>query len=244
MFDMQMWQLVVIAVVVATSIGWMSFAVIRLFSRRASCAAIVRNSTAVESALVGGTVPEGSSVFDGWSYRVGARFAGRVRVAVYDDRVAVCGPRVPRSLYEIWIWGQALILALVFPAGVIAVLTLDWRWIIVALVFFIVSWMISMVGAGLWPGLGEAAAVETGHFKAIEFPRSSVHEVGIGKGWSKGGLEIVLFPYKVAIDKMAAGRAVSFFAPDEHGREVCFAVHMYSERDASELADLLDGGRA
>jgi len=241
---MQMWQLVVIAVVVATSIGWMSFAIIRLFSRRASCAAIVRNSTAVESALVGGTVPEGSSVFDGWSYRVGARFAGRVRVAVYGDRIAVCGPRVPRFLYEIWIWIQTLILALVLPAGVTAVLTLDWRWVIAALVFFIVSWMISMVGAGLWPGLGEGAAVETGYFKAIEFPRASVHEVDIGKGWSKGGLEIVLFPYKAGIDKMAAGRAVSFFAPDEHGHDVRFAVHMISKKDASELADLLDRGRA
>ncbi|MFC2079113.1 hypothetical protein ACFLSZ_03950 [Candidatus Bipolaricaulota bacterium] len=241
MFDTQMWQLVVIAIVAATSIGWMSFAIVRLFSRRASCAAIVRDSTAIESALVGGTVPEGSSVFDGWSYRVGARFAGRVRIAVYTDRVAVCGPRVPRSLYEIWIWGQALMLALVFPAGVTAVLKLDWRWVMVALVCFIVSWMISMVGAGLWPGLGEAAAVETGHFKAIEFPRSSVHEVDIGKGWSKGGLEIVLFPYKVVIDKMSAGRAVSFFAPDEHGRDVRFAVHMLSERDAGELADMLVG---
>ncbi len=82
MFDMQIWQLVVIAMVVATSIGWMSFAIVRMFSGRASRTAIVRNSTAVESALVGGTVPEGSSVFDGWSYRVGARFAGRVRIAV------------------------------------------------------------------------------------------------------------------------------------------------------------------
>lgn len=242
MFDTQMWQLAVIAMVAVTSIGWMSFAIVRLFSRRASCAAIVRGSTAVESALVGGTVPEGSSVFDGWSYRVGARFAGRVRVAVYADRVAVSGPRVPRGLYEIWIWAQALILALVFPAGVVAVLTLDWRWVVVALVFFIVSWTISMVGAGLWPGLGELGAVETGHFKAIEFPRASVREVDIGKGWGKGGLEIVLFPYKVAIDKMAAGRAVSFFAPDEHGREVRFAVHMLSERDASELADMLVDG--
>ena len=155
--------------------------------------------------------------------------------------MAVCGPRVPRCLYEIWIWVQALILALVLPAAVIAVLTLDWRWVIAALVFFIVNWMISTLGAGLWPGLGEAAAVETGYFKAIEFPRASVHEVDIGKGWSKGGLETVLFPYKVGIDKMAAGRAVSFFAPDEHGREVRFAVHMISNSDASDLADLLDG---
>jgi hypothetical protein len=239
MFDLLVWQQVVIAIVALVSIGWMSFTIVRLFSRRASEQAIVREATAIESALVGGTVPEGARVFDGWSYRVGARFAGRVRVAVYDDRVAVAGPRVPRGLYQVWIWVQGLLLALVLPAAVAAVVTLDWRWLVAAAAIFVASFAVSIGGAGLWPGLGELQASETGYFKALEFPRASVREVAIGKGWSKGGLEVVLLPYKAQVDKMAEGRAVSFFAPDEYGREVRFAVDVYSEDNAHQLSDML-----
>ena len=68
-----------------------------------------------------------------------------------------------------------------------------------------------------------------------------MREVDIGKGWSKGGFEVVLFPYKAGIDKLAEGLAVSFFAPDELGREVRFAVDMYSNEQARELAGLLAG---
>jgi hypothetical protein len=239
MLDMQTWQQGVIAVAAVAAIGWMSFTIVRLFSRRASEQAIVREATTIESALVGGTVPEGARVFDGWAYRVGARFAGRVRVAVYDDCVAVAGPRVPRGLYQVWIWVQGLMLALVPPAAVAAVVTLDWRWLVAALVIFVASFGVSFGGAGLWPGLGELQAGQTGYFKALEFPRASVREVDIGKGWSKGGLEVVLLPYKAQVDKMAEGRAVSFFAPDEYGREVRFAVDMYSEEVARELSDML-----
>ena len=65
MFDMQVWQLIVIAITAIVSIGWMSLAIVRLFSRRASGRATVRKATAIESALVGGVVPEGARVFDG-----------------------------------------------------------------------------------------------------------------------------------------------------------------------------------
>jgi len=239
MFDMQTWQLVAIATIAVVSAGWMSLALVRLFSRRASGKAVVRKATAIESGLVGGTVPEEAAVFDGWSYRVGARFAGRIRIAVYDDRVAVAGPRVPRGLYEAWMWVQGLLLALVPPAAVAAVVTLDWRWIVAAIVIFISSFGISFGGAGLWPGLGEVLD-EKGYFKALEFPRTSVREVDIGKGWAKGGLEVVLLPYKAGVDKMAEGLAVSFFAPDEVGREVRFAMDMYTKEHARELAEMLE----
>jgi hypothetical protein len=238
MFDMQRWQQIVIAVVALLSLGWMSYAIVRLFSRRASGKAVFRKGTAIESGLVSGTVPEGARVFDGWSYRVGARFAGRVRIAVYEDRVAVAGPRVPRALYEGWMWVQGLLLALVPPAVVAAVVTLDWRWLVVAIVLFLTSFGSSFAGAGLWPGLGEVFA-EEGYFKALEFPRTSVREVDIGKGWSKGGLEVVLAPYKAGVDSMADGLAVSFFAPDEVGREVRFAIDMHTKERASELAGIL-----
>jgi hypothetical protein len=240
MFDMQTWQQAVVATVAVASIGWMSLAIVRLFSRQASDKAIVREANAVESALVGGTVPQDSRVFDGWAYRVGARFAGRVRIAVYDERVAVAGPRVPRRLYQVWIWTQGLMLALVPAAAAAVVVTLDWRWLTTAVVIFVTSFGVSFGGAGLWPGLGELTnAAENGYFKALEFPRTSVRDVDIGKGWSKGGLEVVLFPYKAGVDKMADGRAVSFFAPDEHGREVRFAIDMYNQEAAHALLGML-----
>jgi hypothetical protein len=239
---MQVWQQVVIGMVAAASLVWMSAAIVRVFGRRVTAAGVLREGTAVESALVGGVVPPGSRVFDGWSYRVGARFAGRVRVAVYEDRVAVAGPRVPRRLYQAWIWVQGLVLALVPAAIVAAVVALDWRWLLWAVGLLVVSFAVSMGGAGLWPGLGElGASTDGGSFTALEFPRSSVRDVAIGKGWSRGGLEVVLLPYKAGIDMMAGARAVSFFAPDENGREVRFAVHMHSDPDAVDLAALLNG---
>ena len=66
-------------------------------------------------------------------------------------------------------------------------------------------------------------------------------EVDIGKGWSKGGFEVVLFPYKAGIDRMSEGLAVSFFAPDEDGHEVRFALSMYTKEKARELAEALRG---
>ena len=59
-------------------VGWMSFAVVRLFSRPSSVKATLRRASRMESGLVGGTVPESARVFDGWAYCMGARFAGRV----------------------------------------------------------------------------------------------------------------------------------------------------------------------
>jgi hypothetical protein len=241
MLDMQAWQYVVTAVVAVISIGWMSFATVRLFTRRASAKANVREATAVESGLAGATIPEGTRVFDAWSYRVGARFAGRIRIAVSDERVAVAGPRIPRLLYQMWIWVQGLLLALVPPVIVAGAVMLDWRWIVSAVAIFVVSFGVSMGGAGLWPGLGELFVTKEGHFFALEFPRESVNQVDVGKGWSKGGLEVVLFPYKAGIDKMAGQRAVSFFAPDEHGREVRFAMELFTEADVRELSGMLGG---
>jgi len=238
MFDMRTWQWIVVTAVAIASIGWMSHALIRLFSRRAAGKAVLRQGTAVESGLIGGTVPQGARVFDGWSYRVGARFAGRVRIAVYADRVAVTGPRVPRRLYELWLWVQGLLLALVPPALVAAILGLDWRWLVAAVAIWIVSYGISFGGAGLWPGLGEVMNKQ-GIFKALEFPRAAVREIDIGQGWAKGGLEVVLWPYKAGVDKMSEGLAVSFFAPDELGREVRFAFDLYTRESARELAEML-----
>jgi hypothetical protein len=170
--------------------------------------------------------------------RMGARFAGRSRLTVYEDRVAVAGPRVPRRLYESWVWIQGLLLALAIPLLVAAGVTLEWRWLVVAVVTFFLSYGISFGGAGLWPGLGELFD-EEGRFMAVEFPRDSMREVDIGRGWAKGGFEVVLFPYKAGIDKMSAGIAVPFFAPGEHGYEARIAFSMYTAERTREFADLL-----
>ena len=237
---MFLWQQTVIVLVGLVAIGWLSAAVVRLFSARASASAIVRPGSAVESGLVGGIVPPGARVFDGWSYRMGARFAGRVRIAVYPDSVAVAGPRVPSGIYKVWVWLQSLLLAAVFPALAAAIVLLDWRYLLWAIGLFVLSFAVSMGGAGLWPGLGELTAEdEEGRLKALVYPRSAIRDVNIGKGWSKGGFEVILFPYLVGINKMAEGRAVSFFAPDETGHEVRFALDMYAESKAKELAGLL-----
>lgn len=242
MFTGPFWAWWVIASVTFASLAWMLSALRRLFGRRADVCAVEREATALESALVGATLPEGAVAYDAWSYRVGARFAGRVRIVAQDGRVSVAGPRVPDALYRAWIWVQGVLLALVVPMLVAAVVLWDGRWALAALATFVVSWAVSMLGAGLGPGLGELGAVETGRFRALEVPLASVHEVDVGRGWSKGGLEVVLFPYRAAVDAMAGRRVVSFFAPDERGREVRFALHMTSNEAARELADLLSGG--
>jgi len=241
---MPLWQLVSRALATLGSLAWMSAAIVRLFSSRSAGVASVREATDVESALVGAAVPDGARVFDAWSYRVGARFAGRIRIAVYPDRVVVAGPRVPRALYQLWVWIQGLLLALVLPAALTAALTLRGSWLLAAGALFALSFAVSMGGAGLRPGLDELFVDEIGRFRALEFPRTSVREVDIGKGWSKGGFDVVLFPYKAGIDAMSEGNAVSFFAPDESGREVRFAMTVYPADGARELADLLGGATA
>lgn len=239
MFTGPGWAWWVIASVAVASLAWMVAALVGLFRRPAAVRAVEREATALESALVGVIVPDEAVAFDAWSFRVGARFAGRVRIVEHGDRVSVAGPRVPDALYRAWLWIQGLLLALVAPMVVAAVVVWDGRWLLAALTAFVASWAVSMMGAGLWPGLGELGAVETGRFRALEFPLASVGEVDVGRGWSKGGLEVVLFPYRAGIDAMAGRRVVSFFGPDERGREVRFALYMTSDAAVRELAELL-----
>jgi hypothetical protein len=196
---------------------------------------------AVESGIVGAEPPPDANVFDAFSYRVTARFAGRVRIAVYPDRVAVAGPRVPNGLYWLWIWVQGLLLALVPAALTGAIVALDWRWLVAALVLALASWTTSTVGAGVWPGLWESAVMDEGRLMALESPRTAVSDVTVGAGWSNGGMAVVLAPYKKGIDGLAGHRAVSWDAPDERGHQARFAMHLYSDEAAARLAGLLRG---
>ncbi len=239
MFRMQAWQWVVVALVAATCVGWMSVTVGRMFGRRASGPATLREATAFESARVGAQAPAAARAFDGFSYRVPGRLAGRMRVMVSDGRVSVAGPRVPSGLYQAWIWVQALLLALVPAAFTAAAVKLEWRWAAVAVAIFVAGQLFSAAGAGIWPGLGEMDFIDAGRFKAVEFGVSEVHDVKIGEGWADGGIDAVLLPVKGGIDAMSKGRAVSFFAPDDEGRDVRYAFHMPSDADAEALAGLL-----
>lgn len=120
-----------------------------------------------------------------------------------------------------------------------AVVTLDWRWLPVALAVFLVSFGISGLGAGLWPAIGEMDWMAAGRFKAVEFPVGAVHEVKIGAGWADGGIDVVLLPIRAGIDALSKDVAVSFWAPDEYGREVRYAILVPAAADAAAMAGLL-----
>jgi hypothetical protein len=240
-FELEAWQWAIVVVVAVVCVGYMAFTIARMRTRRAGSAATLREGTAVESGIVGADPPPDADVFDAFSYRVTARFAGRVRIAVYPDRIAVAGPRAPRVPYWMWIWAQGLLLALVPATLAGALVAFDWRLLLLALGIALASWTISIIGAGVWPGLGESAIIDDGRFRALESRRDAVRDVTVGPGWSNGGMAVVLLPYKKAIDSMAGPRAVSWYAPDEAGREVRYALHLYSDEDAERLAALLRG---
>jgi hypothetical protein len=168
-----------------------------------------------------------------------ARYAGRVRVLVADDRVVVAGPRAPRGLYVLWIWLQGITLALVPGALVLAAVTLEWRALLLAIGVFIISSLVMAIGAGVWPGMGETVFAAEGRFDATEIPLSAVRNVTVGQNWARDGMRLVIAPYARGIDALAARRAVCFNAPDGDGHDASWALHMLSDEDAVELADLL-----
>jgi hypothetical protein len=239
MFKMQTWQLAVIAVVAIGCVGAMSFAVGRMFTRMAAAPAVLRTATAFESARVGATVPSGAVAYDAFSYRVPGRLAGRARIVVANGTVSIAGPRVPPMLYQLWIWVQAILLALVPAAAVAALVRLDARWLWATVGLAVVWFAFSSLGAVSWPGLGELDWLAEGRFKAIEFPVTAVHDVKIGAGWADGGTDAVLLPIKGGIDAMSKDHAVSFTAPDENGLDVRYALHIPAAADASALAAAL-----
>ena len=65
---------------------------------------------------------------------------------------------------------------------------MDGRQVVAALALAFASWSVSIVGAGAWPGLGEAEVMDEARFTAVEFPRTAVDDVTVGVGWSNGGI--------------------------------------------------------
>lgn len=237
---LMLWQQVVVAVVAVLAVGFMSWQIVRLQARGAEGrTAIARSGDDVESGLYGARAADGADVFDGFSYRVGARFAGRVRVVVADGRVSVCGPRAPKAIYWLWIWLQGVTLALVAPLLAWAVVALDWRMLLSALGMMLISTLIMALGAGVLPGLGEVPGLTDGHYPAMEHAITDARGVKMGAGWADGGLSWVTLPYTKGIDQIASGHGVSWWGPDESGREVRYAIHCYDEAQAKRLYELL-----
>lgn len=233
------WQFAVVVAAAVLSIGFMGVQIARLQFRSADGQAVARPGDAAESGRYGAVAPRGAEVFDGFSYRVGARFAGRARVVVDGDRISFCAPRGPAGLYWLWIWLQGLTLAAAVPLLVWAAVALDWRMLLWSLGALVVSALIMAIGAGVWPGLGEVPGLTDGRYPTLEHAVRDARDVRIGPGWASGGLNWVVLPYVGGIDRIAVGHAVSWFGPDERGREVRYALHCYDEAQAARLYELL-----
>lgn len=237
-FELLLWQWVLLGGVAVTSVGPMVLAMARMFPVDPDRSGTLRPSTPLETGFVGALPQAGEHAFDGWSYRVQGRYAGRVRVVVDADSLRIAGPRIPRGLYVFWIWLQGLSLSLVPVFAVWALVGLMWAPLLLALASLLVSLAAMAVGAGVWPGLGETVLAGDGHFIAIEIPRSRVREVQRGGGWARDGMQTVVLLYKKAIDPLAK-HAVTFRAPDGEGHDVIYAIQMFSDADARELEALL-----
>lgn len=244
MSKLSTWQLAVVIAIAVASLGFMSFQIARLQFRTASTRAVARPGDAVESGLYGAKASDGAEVFDGFSYRVGARFAGRARVVVDGDRISFCAPRGPSALYWLWIWLQGLTMAAVLPLLAWAAVSLDWRMLLWSVGMLVVSTVIMAIGAGVWPGLGETAGMGDGHYPTLEHRIAAADDVTFGPGWANGGLSWVLLPYYKGIDALAVDHAVSWFGPDENGRQVRYAMHCYDAAQARRLYELLSQGAA
>jgi len=237
---MQTWQWLIVGVVAVMAVGYMALSILRMFPPDSERSGVIRPSTPLETGFVGAQPVAGQQAFDGWSYRVQGRYAGRVRVVVDDASMSVAGPRIPFGLYSFWIWLQGLSLALVPVAIVWALVSWDWRPLLVAGGFLVLSVVSMGIGAGIWPGFGETVLAGEGHFNAIEVPLSRVSEVQVGSGWARDGMQVVVAPYKAGIDQLATN-AVTFRAPDGEGHNVIYAIQMFSAEDAAKLAALLGG---
>ena len=185
---------------------------------------------------------EQDTAFEAYSYRVSARFGGRVRIAAADDTATITGPRLSLTAYRLWIGVQAVLLILVFLALLAALIFWDWRGLLAAFLLLLVHLAASGFGAGcLWEFANLTAFIEGTRGETVAFPLGTVKRIKIGSGWARKGMWLLILPYVAGINSLAEGFCVSFEAPDgETGREVVYALHMHSREDAQALAALLE----
>jgi len=182
------------------------------------------------------------TTLEGYAYRVSARFGSRVWITVKDGMASVTGPRVPLTVYRLWIAIQAVFLVLAALAFATAVGWWDWRYVAAGVGLLAAHAMAGGFGAGcLWEMMNLIAFGQGTRGETVSFPVSKVREVRIGAGWARRGMWLLLLPYFKGIDSMAKGLAVSFVAPDGTPRGGVYALHMRTPEDANTLAALLKG---
>lgn len=184
---------------------------------------------------------EQAAMFEAYSYRVSARFGSRVQVEVGHASVSITGPRLGLTVYRLWIGVQIVLLTSAVVALLLAIVLWDWRGLAAAVFLLLLHLAAGGFGAGcLWEVANLTAFGLGARGDTVVFPLHAVRRVMVGRGWARRGMWMLLLPYVVAIDSLAAGVCVSFEAPDGGtGREVVYALHMQTREDANALAGLL-----
>jgi len=179
--------------------------------------------------------------FEVFGFRTSSRFASHLKVSVDDQIVTVTGPRVPVTIYRLWMTLQAVLLALTVPVLIVAIVLWDWRYLVTALAVLFLYWVISAVGAvALWE-YQNFMSFDRGGYQTTSFPVNTVKRVKIGRGWARNGLWLILLPFIASLNKSSEGRVVSFEAPDgDTSKDAVYAFYMRIEDDPQDLAKLLE----
>lgn len=181
--------------------------------------------------------------FEGYSYRVGARFGSRVNISIEKDGVSVTGPRVGVTVYQLWLAAQLMLLVVTVIFLVVALLLWSWKYLILTMLGMIIYWTVGTFGAvGFWELENLKAFGEGKNGQTVTFPRNAVTQVKIGRGWARNGIWIVILPYMAGLNKISEKVCVSFEAPDGviKGNSV-YAFHMRNSEEAEKLAKVLQG---
>jgi hypothetical protein len=111
------------------------------------------------------------TTFEAYSYRVSARFGGRVQVAVGDGTVTITGPRLSLTVYRLWIVVQAVLLTLTFLAFLAALAFGNWRGLLAATLLLVMHLAAGGFGAGcLWELANLTAFIEGARGISTTFP--------------------------------------------------------------------------
>jgi hypothetical protein len=181
--------------------------------------------------------------FEAYHYRTSSRFGSRVAVTLDAGRVTVSGPRAPLVAYRVWIGIQAVLLALVALALVLAIALHNGWYVLGAVLLLLIHAAAGGVGAGcMWELMNLIAFMDGRKGDSITFTLADVQDVRIGDGWARRGMWLLLLPFVGGINSMAKEVAVSFIAPtDAAGGTGVYALHMRTSAEAQSLAALLRG---
>lgn len=180
-----------------------------------------------------------------YHYRLTSRFGYYVKIHVAGSELSVSGPRLGTGLYAFFIGGIVLTSLLTYVAILTAVVYWNWRYLLVAVGFFLGNILFTMAcAAGLWALPDSAAIADPGTLDKVTVPLSSIRDVRVGPGWDRQGIGFVIGPVVGAVNSMAGDKTVSFLAPDPvTGRYVTYGVCAYTSQEAAVLAERLRGSQ-